>query len=183
MDQRVAKRYALALYRAAASGNVVSAVEADLLAIQEQLRSNPTFHSFLYSPRVPREEKLSVLDKLFQDKITSLTHRALRLLLQKRREHEFEGVLEEFVNLRREGGLVLYAKVTSSSELTPDQKDRFLAKLREKSGKVVEADFEVDPSLIGGAKVAFGNFVLDGSLKGSLDRLRDHFTYDLLKQN
>jgi F-type H+-transporting ATPase subunit delta len=36
---------------------------------------------------------------------------------------------------------------------------------------------------MGGIRVAYGNFVLDGSVRGALDRLKDRLIYDVLKQN
>jgi F-type H+-transporting ATPase subunit delta len=107
---------------------------------------------------------------------------ALRLLLEKRRETDFNAIREEFVRLRREHGNVLYALVTSAKPLDPAMTDRLIAKLREKTGKTVEADFRVDPTLLGGIRVAYGNYVLDGSVRGSLNRVRDILKYDLLKQ-
>jgi F-type H+-transporting ATPase subunit delta len=39
-----------------------------------------------------------------------------------------------------------------------------------------------DASLIGGVKVAYENFVLDGTARGALNKMREKLRYDLLKQ-
>jgi F-type H+-transporting ATPase subunit delta len=114
--------------------------------------------------------------------VTALTLRVMRLMLDKRRETEIPGLRAEFARLRRERGQVLYAQVTSSVELTDAQKSNLVSKLEAKSGKRVEAEYRLDSSLMGGIKVALGNYVLDGSIKGSLGRLRDTLRRDLLKQ-
>jgi F-type H+-transporting ATPase subunit delta len=183
MDRRVAKRYARALYRAANSSDVVAAVESDLNAIQAVLDHDNRFAGFLATPTIGREEKSAIVEKLFSDRVTSMTLQALRLLLQKRREGEFSLMREEFTAIRRAEGAVLYADIHSAEELTADQKQRILDKLASQSGRKVEAEFSVDPSLIGGVKIALGNDVLDGTVRGSLRRLRDQLKYDLLKQS
>ena len=108
---------------------------------------------------------------------------AFRLMVAKRREREIEGVYEEFVRLRRQHGKAMRAVFTSSAELSADEKQAIVAKLASQSGKTVEAEFAVDPSMLGGAKVAFDNYILDGTVRGSLNRLRDTLLYDVLKQS
>lgn len=162
---------------------MIEAVESDLNAISHLVDSHPDFRGFLESPRISRDDKISIAEKLFSDRVTALSMGLLRVMLNKRREGEFAGVRREFISLRRDEGNVLYANVTSATELDDSQKKAIVAKLEEKSGKKVEADFRIDPALIGGVKVAVGNFVLDGSVKGTFNRLRDRLKYDLLKQN
>jgi F-type H+-transporting ATPase subunit delta len=183
MDTRVAKRYARALFNAAENAKVVEAVEADLDAIHGLNVNDAKFRGFFASPRISREDKIRIADKLFSDRVTALTMAMLRLMLNKRRENEFDAIREEFVRLRRERGEVLYAVVTSAVELTAQEREALLAKLASQSGKRVEADFRTDSSLMGGVKVAVGNYVLDGTVRGSLNLLRDRLKYDLLKQN
>ena len=108
---------------------------------------------------------------------------ALRLLLEKRREPEFELVREEYARLRRLEGNVVYAVITSAAVLPQDQQVALIDKLTSKTGKKVEAVFKVDLALLGGVRVAYGSYVLDGSVRGSLERLADKLKYDLLKQN
>lgn len=181
-DRKVAKRYARALYAEATKEKVVDVVESDLAAISNLLENGTEFHNFLMTPHVAREEKIRIADKLFSDRITALTMHFVRLLLEKRREAEFETIREEYVALRREHSNVLYAEVISARPLDAKFKDSIEKMLASKTGKQVEAVFDVEPSLIGGIKVVYGNYVLDGSVKGSLERLRDSLRHDVLKQ-
>lgn len=182
MDLRVARRYAGALYRVASQTNLVAAVESDLDGVQNLLERDENFRSLLLSPVIARETKERVLEKAFGDRVTGVTMQMLRLLLQKRREAEFEAVRQEFVRIRREEGRVLHAVIASAEPLTDDQKSRLVAKLADQTGKSVEPDFEIQPSLLGGVRVTYDNFVLEGSIRGGLTRLRDALRRDLLKQ-
>lgn len=182
-DRNVALRYANALFRTAQRNDLIEAVENDLQSISGILKTDTKFSDFLETPRISREEKVLILEKLFADRVTALTMQVLRLLMQRRRENEFEAVREEYVRLRREHGNVLFASVTSSQDLTPDEKKGVIDRLKSQAGKDVEADFSVDPGLIGGMKIQFGDYVLDGTVRGSLRRLRDTLKYQLLKQS
>jgi F-type H+-transporting ATPase subunit delta len=76
----------------------------------------------------------------------------------------------------------VYATVTSATILDREQQDAIVAKVETVLGKKVEPEFLTDSALIGGVKVAYDNFVLDGTAKGALNKLRDKLRYDLLKQ-
>jgi F-type H+-transporting ATPase subunit delta len=182
MDQRVAKRYARALFNAAKQLDVVESVEDDLLAIANLMKNQEQFRDFLLTPRISRDEKLKIAEKLFSDRITALTMQAIRVLLEKRREMEFPEIREQFAILRRQEGNILYAVITTIEPLAEGEKDRLIEKLRGQTGKTVEAEYRIDQSLIGGIRVAYGNYVLDGSIRGSLTRLRNVLRRDLLKQ-
>lgn len=181
-DHRVARRYAAALFATASKHNSVKAVEGDLDSITAFLDSDPRFRSVMMSPEVSRDGKIHLCEKLFSDRTTAITMQALRLILIKGREEELEAIREEFIVLRREQEGVVFATVSSSEELAEKQKTEILARLRLATGKKVEAQFTLDPNLIGGVKATFGNTVLDGSLRGGLASLRDKLQHDLLKQ-
>lgn len=183
VDTKVARRYAQALFTTAQKNDVVKSVEDDLSAITSLLQNDAKFKDFILSPNVGRQEKIKIAEKLFSDRVTALTMQALRLMLVKRREHEIVNIRDEFVALRREHGSIAYVQVTSSEALEADQKNALIAKLEKTFGKKIEADFKIDARLIGGVKVAYGDYVLDGTVRGSLRRLGERLRHDILKQS
>ncbi|MBN9503709.1 MAG: ATP synthase F1 subunit delta [Armatimonadetes bacterium 55-13] len=180
VDTKVARRYATALFTTAQKNDVVKSVEDDLSAIVGLLKNDAKFKDFLLSPHVGREEKIKIADKLFSDRVTALTMQALRLVLTKRREKEIANIYSEFVALRREHGSIAFVSVTTAEVLEEDQKKALLAKLEEKLSKKVEAEFDIDGRVIGGIKVTYGNFVLDGTVRGNLRRLGEKLRHDIL---
>lgn len=183
VDVKVARRYAQALFATAQKNDVVKSVEDDLTAISSLFENDPKFKDFMLSPQVGREEKIKIAERLFSDRVTALTMQALRLMLVKRRESVISSIRAEYVALRREHGSVAYVVVSSAEALEPDQKNAIVAKLEEKTRKKVEADFQIDAKLIGGVKVQLGDYVLDGTVRGSLRRLGEKLRRDVLKQN
>src|SRR5690606_28414487 len=82
---------------------------------------------------------------------------------------EIAGLYEE---LRAEAERVVKARVTSAAELPAGELDKLKEALRRRFGRDVEVETAVDPALIGGAVIDAGDVVIDGSLRGKLERLQ-----------
>ncbi|MBL8059710.1 MAG: ATP synthase F1 subunit delta [Chthonomonas sp.] len=182
MDARVATRYAQSLFDVASKQNIVSSVSDDLASITAALEHDPRFKSFINNPAMNRESKLKLMEGVFSDRTTALTMQLFRLLLEKRRESLIHLVAQEFDRFRRAASNTLFAQVVSAMPLTEAEQKAIVGKLETSSKQKVEATFEVDASLMSGVKVHVGNSVMDGTVRGSLDRLRDKLLYDVLKQ-
>jgi F-type H+-transporting ATPase subunit delta len=181
-DGRVARRYAQALFETAQKYDVVKSVEEDLNAIDSLLENDKEFRNFFLAPHTGRAEKVAIAEKLFSDRVTAVSMQLLRLMLEKGREAEVQSVREEFSKLRRELENSTLATVTSATALDANQKRELLDQLAKANGKKFEAEFFVDPRLIGGVRVAFESYVLDGSVRGALAALREKLRHDVLKQ-
>jgi len=181
-DHRVCRRYAQALFVTAQKHDTIGSVESDLNTIVGLMDSNESFKDFIVAPYTGRDEKVATLERMFSDRITALTMQVLRVMLEKRREEEIEGVRDEYVKLRRENGGVIFATVTSTEPLDDAQKSALTTKLQSVLGKQIEAEYKTDPNLLGGIRVAYGNYILDGSVRGALSNLRGKLQHDLLKQ-
>jgi F-type H+-transporting ATPase subunit delta len=182
MDLRVARRYARALFEAARNQDSIREADEDLDAIKGILESKPELKEFLESPKVAREKKLDMVDKLFADRARPVTMRLLRLLVTKRRERELSAVREEFLRLKEEAAGTLRISITSALPLSEEQKGAIVSRIALQTGKTVLPQTHVDSSLIGGVRVQYGYSVLDGSVSGALKRLKERLYIDVLKQ-
>jgi F-type H+-transporting ATPase subunit delta len=54
-------------------------------------------------------------------------------------------------------------------------RESVIADLKKKYGDQVEAEFALDPELLGGMRIQVGSDVWDGSVKNRLERLADKF--------
>ncbi len=66
-------------------------------------------------------------------------------------------------------------KVESAVELDTATRQRIFNDLSLKYGNDLEVQYFVDPALLGGLRIRVGDDVLDGSVKGRLDRLSNAF--------
>jgi F-type H+-transporting ATPase subunit delta len=77
----------------------------------------------------------------------------------------FDARLDERQGIRR-------ADVTSAHQLSEVEKADLVATLSKITGGRVDAEYKVDPALIGGAVVRIGSTIYNGSVRAQLDRLR-----------
>lgn len=77
----------------------------------------------------------------------------------------------QFETLKASAEGTIEATITSAQELTQAQLDDLVAGLKAKFNRAVTVQVAVDPELIGGAVIAIGDQVIDGSVKGRLQRM------------
>ena len=77
----------------------------------------------------------------------------------------------QFETLKANAEGILEATITSAQALTQAQLDDLVAGLQVRFNRAVNVQVAVDPELIGGAVIAIGDQVIDGSVKGRLQRM------------
>ncbi|MDZ7583362.1 MAG: F0F1 ATP synthase subunit delta [Thiobacillus sp.] len=77
----------------------------------------------------------------------------------------------QFEALKANAEGTLEATITSAQELSQAQLDDLVAGLETRFDRAVNVQVAVDPELIGGAVIAIGDQVIDGSVKGRLQRM------------
>jgi F-type H+-transporting ATPase subunit delta len=170
----VSARYAAALADVALEEKSADRVKRDLAAFTAACGSSPDLRNSLETPAVGREEKLHVIQKLAERMdLAPAVRNFLCVLVDNRRTHMLPEIQEAFhVELNARLG-VAEADVTSSRELTAEERARLTAALTRRTGKKIEAHFHEDKSLVGGAVVRVGSTVYDGSVREQLTRLRE----------
>ncbi len=179
VDLRVARRYANALFQVALRAHALQRTEEDLNRLQNLLEESPQFRAFLFDPRIPRERKRERLTELLGNTLQPNTLRLLELMIEKRREKLLSAICQEFRRLYEAHQGILRTTIISAVPLTQDEQDALVRKLEQGTGKQVIATFEVDPSLLGGVKVQMGDYEIDGTLRGALERLREQVRLEI----
>ena len=80
-------------------------------------------------------------------------------------------IVTQFETLKANAEATLEAIITSAQQLTQPQIDDLVAGLKAKFNRAVNVQVAVDPELIGGAVITIGDQVIDGSVKGRLQRM------------
>ena len=96
----------------------------------------------------------------------------LLLLIEKGRAAELEEITREFEALVAAEEKRLAVDLTTAYELSDDDAKQILAQIEKQSGRHVEATRSVDPDLIGGFVLRAGSMLVDASVRGRLERLR-----------
>ena len=95
----------------------------------------------------------------------------LQLLADNRRLKLLPEIAAQFEVLRSEAERIADVEVISAHELTGEQSKQLQAVLERRLGLAVRLHPQVDTSLVGGAIVRYGDFVVDGSLRGRIERM------------
>jgi F-type H+-transporting ATPase subunit delta len=170
----VSSRYAAALADVALKEKNASQVKSDLAVFTNAYASSADLRNSLESPSVGREAKLHVVQKIAaRMDLAPAVRNFLCVLVDNRRTHMLEEIQQAFhVELNARLGIA-EADVTSSRELSAEERKLLTASLEKRTGKKIEARFHEDESLVGGVVVRVGSTVYDGSVREQLTRLRE----------
>jgi F-type H+-transporting ATPase subunit delta len=165
--------YAEALFGAARERDELEEVLSDLGEFVDALQDSEELRLFFYGGQIPERQKRRALDGLTEGMKTSTTN-FLKVLVDNGREEILEEVLARYEGLVKEHLGRIEVEVTTAVELSEDQRGR----LKERLGDVLEGreiilDTNVDPELIGGAVFRYGGRMMDGSIRGRLESLRE----------
>ncbi|MGQ9516814.1 MAG: ATP synthase F1 subunit delta [Anaerolineae bacterium] len=144
-----------------------------LRSVQQALAENRSLADFLASDEASPAEKYQRLQAVAPQEASEKFRRFLGFLLDKGHLPMLAEVTAAFERLMARGRVREIAHVTSAVELGEEERERIAALLRRRFGADVDWEFHVDPSLLGGLHIRVGDTVIDGSLAGQLERLRE----------
>jgi len=144
-----------------ALGLLAAAVE------DEQLRH------LLGNPQLSSESKAHTLIELCRAELDDRGRRFVHVLARNKRLALLPEIRAQFEILRAEQEKVLDVEVISAHELSDAERDALTRSLASRFEREVELTSKVDPSLIGGAVVRAGDTVIDGSVRGKLQKLSE----------
>lgn len=169
---QLAKRYATALFEVALEEKQLDAFGAQLADLYEAISDHPELEQFINNPRVKKEVKKELVQKLFEKQLSPIVYNFLRLLIDKRRENILQGVLAEYKNLANAAQNIVPAEVTVARPLARPQEAKLIEKLEAITGKSVVIETKVDQSIMGGVIVRIGDKLIDGSVACQLKTLQ-----------
>ena len=165
--------YAEALFEASRERNELEEVLSELWEFVEVLHDSEELRLFFYGGQIPERQKRRALDGLTEGMKTSTTN-FLKVLVDNGREEILEEVLARYEELVKEHLGRIEVEVTTAVELSEDQRTRLKERLAEVlEGREIILETNVDPGLVGGAVFRYGGRMMDGSIRGRLESLRE----------
>jgi F-type H+-transporting ATPase subunit delta len=171
VNEKLARRYAIAMLSLAREQGVVDAVGSDLATITSAIEDHAPTHEFFVSPVVAREEKERVLREAFEGKAHELALNGLLLLVRKRRESLLPAIAAEYRKLQAVESGVEPLTVRVARKLDDRELASLVARLEQVYKKRFDATQIVDPKLIGGVRILMGDRRIDGTVSGRLEAL------------
>ncbi len=167
------KRYASALYDLAKDKGKITEYEEEAVTIKQVIEEDADFRTFLTHPSIVLEEKLAVVQNIFGDRASEEFVGLFVLLIKKRRQGLIVEILEEFIDMAKTYRGFIKASVTSAVPLDEGQIDQIRTKIESGTESKVELSTFVDASILGGIVIRVGDKVVDGSIKGEINALKN----------
>jgi len=165
--------YAEALFEAARERDELEEVLSDLQEFVTALQETEELRLFFYGGQVPERQKRRALDGLTEGMKTSTTN-FLKVLVDNGREEILEVVLRRYEEILKEHLGRIEVEVTTAVKLSEESERRLRERLvNVLEGREVILETNVDQDLIGGAVFRFGGRMMDGSIRGRLESLRE----------
>lgn len=172
-DNKVAARYARALFEAASESGKLDEVVTDLNAVQALFQELPALSSFLENPAIPGHEKIDFAKTQLIPKVNPWVGNLLGLMIENKRITAFPALIDQLADLINKRDNIAKAEAITAAELDSSQLDKLRQALESRYGfsKVLLSN-RVEPSILGGVIVKLQDQVIDGSFSGRLESLR-----------
>jgi F-type H+-transporting ATPase subunit delta len=135
------------------------------------LAGEPDLQAFFEHPGVAVDAKRQVLRELLAPRVRRVTLSFLQLLLDKRRLRELPAIARVYRTRVEEALGQGEARVQAARPLGREELEAIATALERRTGRKIRLSTDVRPELIGGVRIVLGDKVLDGSLRGQLERL------------
>ncbi len=166
----LARPYARAAFLAAREEGAL-ARWSEQLAVLAAVVSDEQVQPLLTDPRINREDLLAMFNDVAGGELGEDVRNFLQILADNGRLSLLPDVFAQYEFLRREIEQRIQVRVTSAQPMSDEESASLAAKLKARYGREVDLDIEVDAHLIGGAVIRAGDEVIDGSVRGRLERL------------
>lgn len=170
---RVAKRYAKALFSLAKEEGKLSDIEADFKIIAELIEESGDFRSFLENPLISERDKSDTMKRILDKKISRISYHFLMLLARKKRSAVLPAVVYQLHQLMLDYQNRVEGEVVSAADLDKEQMDKIKKHVQDVIGKEVILNQRTDAGVIGGFVVKVEDMIIDSSIRYQLNKLRE----------
>ncbi|MFT3741964.1 MAG: F0F1 ATP synthase subunit delta [Gammaproteobacteria bacterium] len=178
-SSKIAQPYAKAAFEYARDHQQLEAW-AKILHLLAECVKHPLIVNLLKNPQYSALQQADifkdVLQEQLQGQVETPQENFIKTLAVYRRLSLLPQILQVFRQLRADAENTVPVCVRSAIELTTAEKQHLQASLEKKLSSQVLIQFEVDPALLGGMTIRIQDQVVDGSVQGQLNRLREAVT-------
>jgi F-type H+-transporting ATPase subunit delta len=168
----VGRVYAEALFGIAKDRARVDEIGEEMRGFLELFRRDHDIRAFLETPVLEPREKVRVLKKTLERAVSDTMIDFLCLLVDKRRIDALPVIEQAYRQLADEHANRTPVEVQTPMPLPADLRAEIETMLRSKLRREIAIAAETEPKLLGGAVVAIGDRVYDGSVRARIQRFR-----------
>jgi F-type H+-transporting ATPase subunit delta len=166
----IARPYAEAVFaHAEASGKLD--LWSEMLGYLSVVVADPAVAPIIGNPLVERKALIELLLEICGEHISQEGGNLIRLLVANGRLPLVPEIESLFKALKADRERTINVQVTSAFALKPEQEKIIAKAVKAKLGREVTISSVQDPELIGGVHIRAGDLVIDGTVRGKLQRL------------
>jgi F-type H+-transporting ATPase subunit delta len=171
-------RYARALFDVARTEADIEQVGRDLGDFAALVASHDTLPRVLSNPAIPAARKRAVIERLVAraGTLSPPVGKLLMLLADRDRLGLLPEITAAYRNRLMEHAKVVRAEIVTAVALPGDRVAALQQGLAQATGRQVQLETRVDPSIIGGAIARVGSTVYDGSVTRQLEKMKEALT-------
>jgi F-type H+-transporting ATPase subunit delta len=172
----IARPYAHAAFLFADSHQVLKEWSGmlDFLAV---VAADPEMTDLFDNPRITETQLAELYISIGDDRLDDNCHNFIRLLAENRRLKLLPEIAALFEIQRREAEQTICAELITAYPATAAQQASVTAALKQRLGRDIELECTTDATLLGGAIIRAGDLVIDGSVRGKLERLGNSLSH------
>ncbi|MEM9601525.1 MAG: F0F1 ATP synthase subunit delta [Pseudomonadota bacterium] len=165
-----ARPYAKAVFEMAHADGEMQAW-SDTLSTLAAVVSNDDMRGLLESPAATAAARADAVCQVCGDSLGDKAKNVVRLMAENDRLSLMPEVARQYETLRSDAEGTVEADVRTAMALTDEQAATLAEALGKRLSRTVKINSVVDESLLGGAIIQAGDLVIDGSIRGKLEKL------------
>jgi F-type H+-transporting ATPase subunit delta len=144
-----------------------------MLALAAQASQDEQVAKLLSNPALSAEQKAGVMLDVCADKLSEQGQNFIKILAENKRLPVLPEISALFDRFKAEQQKSVDVEITSAFKLTKEQQTKLAQALGAKLDREVNITSSEDKSLIGGLVVRTDDLVIDGSVRGKLQKLAE----------
>ena len=172
-DTRKINRYAHSLIHVSNSNNINETING-LISFKDMQKQFPDLRYLISTKKVSKDNKLKSIRNIFSKFFNDISMEFILLVISNNDYSIYNDILTKIVMLKEADTKTRKINITSHKEYTSDDRSEILLALKNKFNfdDTSEANFSVDPNIMGGIKVRIGNKIIDGSVATKLKKIK-----------
>jgi F-type H+-transporting ATPase subunit delta len=166
----IARPYAQAAFRVADEQHKLKQW-SDMLGLLAAVAADAGMRAVIDSPHLTEKQLADLFIQVGGEHLDEKCANFVRVLADNRRLGQLPEIATLFEVLRRDAEGTVLAELVSAFDASEAQQAAVIESLRKRLGREVTLTCSTDASLLGGAIIRAGDLVIDGSVRGKLERL------------
>ena len=168
---KISIRYAKALLSSAKEAKVEDKVYSDMITLEGAFAQINLLKQAMANPTLTKEEKIKLINTIFNNKANKLTQGFINLVIENGREDYFYRIALSFQELYRKDKNIVVTHLTTAIELDEPIIKKIVSSIEKQENSKVELRTEINPDIIGGYIIDVENKRMDASIIRQLSKL------------